>query len=134
MLQRATMTGCTWLKLRGSIRKPCLQCMANRLQRTVAVLTLQGPPIESWVTYAREVTVADPVACRRRARQCKHIAQSVRPGDVKKALLAIAKAWVKLAAQADAYRASEPRAPGKANLQTIDFLSIFRRTPFLKNG
>ena len=77
--------------------------------------------------------MADPVACRRRARQCKHIAQTVRPGDVKKALLAIAKAWVKLAVQADAFRASEPQAPGKAK-QTTDFLSIFRRTPFLKNG
>ena len=81
-----------------------------------------------------EVTVADPVACRRRARQCKHIAQTVRPGDVKKTLLAIANAWVKLAAQADAYRASEPQAPGTSNLQTIDFMAIFRRTPFLKNG
>ena len=78
--------------------------------------------------------MAESVACRRRARQCRHIAQTVRPGDLKKALLAIAKEWVKLAAQADAYRACEPQAPGKANLQAIDFLSIFRRTPFLKNG
>jgi len=98
-------------------------------------LDSERSPIESWVTlYTREVTVADPAACRRRARQCKHIAQTLRPGDVKKALLAIAKAWVKLAAQADAYRACEPQAPGKVNLQAIDFLSIFRRTPFLKNG
>jgi hypothetical protein len=86
------------------------------------------------MTYTRGVTVAESVACRRRARQCRHIAQTVRPGDLKKALLAIAKAWVKLAAQADAYRVSEPQAPGKANLQTTDFIGIFRRTPFLKNG
>jgi hypothetical protein len=78
--------------------------------------------------------VADPVACRRRALQCKHIAQTVRPGDVKEALLAIANAWVTLAAQTDAYRVPEPQSAGNANLQTLDFLSIFRRTPFLKNG
>jgi hypothetical protein len=108
--------------------------MASKLQRTVAVLTLKGLQFESWVTYTREVTVADPVACRRRARQCKHIAQTVRPGDVKKALLAIANAWVTLAAQTDAYRAPEPSSPGNANLQNLDFLSIFRRTPFLKNS
>ena len=80
------------------------------------------------------VTVADPVACRRRARQCRHISQTVRPGDVKNALLAIAKAWVKLAAQSDAYRVFEPQAPGKADSQTMDFIAIFRRTAFLKNG
>ncbi len=86
------------------------------------------------MTYTRGVTVAESVACRRRARQCRHIAQTVRPGDLKNALLAIAKAWVKLAEQADAYRVSEPQAPGKAYLQTTDFIGIFRRTPFLKNG
>jgi hypothetical protein len=71
--------------------------------------------------------VADPVACRRRARECTLIAQAVRSGEVKQALLGIAKAWVKLASEADAYEASEPQAP-------IDFLSVFRRTQFLKNG
>jgi hypothetical protein len=53
---------------------------------------------------------------------------------VKEALLAIANAWVTLAAQTDAYRVPEPQSAGNANLQTLDFLSIFRRTPFLKNG
>ena len=84
--------------------------------------------------YRGRVTVADPVACRRRARQCRRIAQAVGSGDVKQALLGIAKAWVKLAAQADAYEASEPQAPKRVDLQPIDFLSIFRRTHFLKNG
>jgi len=36
----------------------------------------------------------------------------------------------KLATQADAYKACEPQAPGQA----VDFLSVFRRTAFLKNG
>ena len=78
--------------------------------------------------------MADPVACRRRARQCRRIAQAVGSGDVKQALLGIAKAWVKLAAQADASEASEPQAPERVDLQPIDFLSVFRRTHFLKNG
>jgi hypothetical protein len=82
------------------------------------------------MTNTREVTVADPVACRRRARQCKHIAQTVRPGDVKEALLAIANAWVTLAVQTDTCRTPQPHSGN----QTLDFLSIFRRTPFLKNG
>jgi hypothetical protein len=76
--------------------------------------------------------VADPVACRRRARQCRLIAKAVRSEEVKQALLGIAKAWVKLGTQADAYRACEPQAPG--GVQAIDFLSVFRRTAFLKNG
>ena len=76
--------------------------------------------------------MADPVACRRRARQCRLIAKAVRSEEVKQALLGIAKAWVKLATQADAYRAREPQAPG--GVQAIDFLSVFRRTAFLKNG
>ena len=49
--------------------------------------------------------MADPIACRRRARQCMHIAQAVAPGEVKQALLAIAKAWAKLAMEVDAYTA-----------------------------
>jgi hypothetical protein len=53
---------------------------------------------------------------------------------VKQALLSIAKAWVKLAAQADAYKGCESQAPGTVDLQAIDFLSVFRRTTFLKNG
>jgi hypothetical protein len=76
--------------------------------------------------------VADPVACRRRARQCRLIAKAVRSEEVKQALLGIAKAWVKLATQADASRAREPQALG--GVQAIDFLSVFRRTAFLKNG
>jgi len=105
------------------------------LRRTVAVLTLERHPIESWVTFYRgRVIVADPVACRRRARQCKRIAQAARSGEVKQALLGIAKAWVKLAAQADAYEASEPQAPERVDLQPIDFISVFRRTHFLQNG
>ena|SRR6476660_3643966 len=77
--------------------------------------------------FCRGVPVANPVACRRRARQCKLIARAVRSGEVKQALLSIAKAWAKLASEVDAYEASELQAP-------IDFLSIFRRTQFLKNG
>jgi hypothetical protein len=72
----------------------------------------------------REVTVANPAACRRRARQCKLIARAVRSDEVKQALLSIAKAWSKLAAEADPHEAQAP----------IDFLTIFRRTQFLKNG
>ena len=58
----------------------------------------------------REVTMADPMACRRRARQCMHIAQTVRPGEVKQALLAIAVAWAKLAIQVDACKAPRETA------------------------
>ena len=76
--------------------------------------------------------MADPVACRRRARQCRIIAKAVRSEEVKQALLGIAKAWVKLATQADTSRAREPQALG--GVQAIDFLSVFRRTAFLKNG
>jgi hypothetical protein len=47
--------------------------------------------------------VADPAAYRRRARQCTLIAQTVRSGEVKDALMGIAKAWTQLADQADAY-------------------------------
>jgi hypothetical protein len=54
--------------------------------------------------------MADPESCRRRAAQCTLIAQTVRPGEVKQALLCIAKAWVTLAAQADAYEASQINA------------------------
>ena len=50
--------------------------------------------------------MADPIACRRRARQCMHIAQTLAPGEVKQALLAIAKAWAKLAMEVDAYKGS----------------------------
>ena len=62
------------------------------------------------------------------------LSRKVRSDEVKQALLGIAKAWVKLAAQADAYKACEPQAPGGVDLQAIDFLSVFRRTAFLKNG
>ena len=71
--------------------------------------------------------MANPVACRRRTRQCKLIARAVRSGEVRQALLDIAKAWTKLALEVDASEASEPQAP-------IDFLGVFRRTQFLKNG
>jgi hypothetical protein len=71
--------------------------------------------------------VADPMACRRRARQCELIAQAVRSGELKQALLGIAKAWSNLEAEAASYEVSEPQAP-------IDFLTIFRRTQFLHNG
>jgi hypothetical protein len=54
--------------------------------------------------------VANRVACRRRARQCKLIARAVRSGEVRQALLDIAKAWAKLASEVDASEASEPRA------------------------
>ena len=78
--------------------------------------------------------MADPVGCRRRARQCRLIAKTVRSGEVKQALLSIAKAWVKLAAQVDPYEAPEPQAPERVDLQPVDFLSVFRRTHFLQNG
>ena len=52
--------------------------------------------------------MADPVACHRRARQCMHIAQAVRPGEVKQTLLAIAIAWAKLATQLDGCEGSNP--------------------------
>jgi hypothetical protein len=51
----------------------------------------------------------------------------VRSGEVRQALLDIAKAWTKLALEVDASEASEPQA-------SIDFLGVFRRTQFLKNG
>jgi hypothetical protein len=51
--------------------------------------------------------MADPIACRRRARQCMHLAQTVGPGEIKQALLAIAKAWAKLAIQANAKACQE---------------------------
>jgi hypothetical protein len=51
---------------------------------------------------------------------------------VKQALLGIAKAWVKLAAQADAYEASEPQAPERVDLQLIDFLSVSDAPIFFK--
>lgn len=51
--------------------------------------------------------MGDPMACGRRARQCMHLAQMVGPGEVKRALLAIAKAWAKLAIQVNARKASE---------------------------
>jgi hypothetical protein len=57
--------------------------------------------------------VADPMACRRRARQCMHIAQTVGPGEVKQALLAIAKAWAKLAEQVNACKAVSEPASGQ---------------------
>jgi hypothetical protein len=71
--------------------------------------------------------VASPVACRRREHQCKLIARAVRSDELKQALLSIAEAWSQLAAEADAYAVRVPQAP-------IDFLTIFRRTQFLKNG
>jgi DNA-binding IscR family transcriptional regulator len=72
--------------------------------------------------------VADPVACRRRARQCRRIAQAVRSGEVKQALLGIAIAWVKLAAQADAYEASEPQAPERVDLSPL-ISSVYSDAP-----
>ena len=71
--------------------------------------------------------MTNPVACRRRAHQCELIARAVRSGQVKQALLGIAKAWSNLAAEDAPYEACEPGAP-------LDFLAIFRRTQFLKNG
>jgi hypothetical protein len=67
------------------------------------------------------------VACRRREHQCKLIARAVRSDKLKQALLSIAEAWSQLAAEADSYAVRVPQAP-------IDFLTIFRRTQFLKNG
>ena len=68
----------------------------------------------------REVTVADPMACKRRARQCMQIAQTVGPGEVKQALLAIAKAWAKLAEQVNVCKAvSEPATASRGIFESI---------------
>src|SRR5512147_3086868 len=82
---------------------------ATRVRRTVTTLTLEQhlDRIVSVTFYRGRSPMADPMACRRRARQCMHLAQTVGPGEIKQALLAIAKAWAKLAIQVNAKACEE---------------------------
>ena len=78
------------------------RCLLMTLYRSRGGDSLRRAP-----KLSREVSTGDPMACGRRARQCMHLAQMVGPGEVKRALLAIAKAWAKLAIQVNACKASE---------------------------